>query len=212
MSIYLYSGTPGSGKSLHAASDIRFSLNRANTRPVLGNFELAPDAPVKHPEFYRYYPNSELTPDKVTDYADWFWSNSGVPFREDYILLCIDECQLLYNSRESMLKDYRDVHMRWLEFFSQHRKYGVKVILIAQADKMIDNQFRMMIEYETKHRKLSNFGVWGAIVGAFFLGRMFLQVTYYYGLKERLSTDWYVARNADMRMYDSYKRFQRAEG
>lgn len=211
MSIILYSGRPGSGKSIHAASDIRYALNRANTRPVIGNFELASDAPVKHPELYRYVPNQELTPDKVTDYADWFWDNSGVPFREDYILLCIDECQLLYNSRESMLKSYRDVHMKWLEFFSQHRKYGVKVILIAQADKMIDNQFRMMIEYECIHRKLSNFGIWGAIIGAFFLNRLFLQVTYYYSLNERLQIDWYFASKKDMRMYDSYKRFARTE-
>ena len=208
MSIYLYSGTPGSGKSLHAASDIRLALNRANTRPVLGNFELAQNAPVKHPEFFRYYPNHELTPDRITDYADWFWTNSGVPFREDYIILCIDECQLLFNSREWTNKD----RMRWLEFFSQHRKYGVRVLFIAQADKMVDNQFRMMIEYEVKHRKLSNFGVWGALIGALFLGRLFLHVTYYYAMKERLETDWYVAKKADMRMYDSYKRFQRTEG
>ena len=59
MSIYLYSGTPGSGKSLHAANDIRLALNRKN-RPVLGNFELSQVAPVKSRDNYVYIPNEVL--------------------------------------------------------------------------------------------------------------------------------------------------------
>lgn len=37
--IYLYSGTPGSGKSLHVARDIYYRLNKSkNPRNVIANF------------------------------------------------------------------------------------------------------------------------------------------------------------------------------
>lgn len=89
MTVYVYSGTVGSGKSLHAANDIRHTLNLG--RPVLGNFELAPDAPVKNRENYRYYPNSELCPQLLTDYACKWWDSHE--FKEDRIALVLDECQ-----------------------------------------------------------------------------------------------------------------------
>lgn len=65
VTIYLYSGTPGTGKSLHAANDVRFALN--HDRPVIGNFEISHDAYVKHPEQYHYYPNWELRPELLYD-------------------------------------------------------------------------------------------------------------------------------------------------
>ena len=37
--IYLYSGTPGSGKSLHTARDIRDAL-RLRKMPVIANFDI----------------------------------------------------------------------------------------------------------------------------------------------------------------------------
>lgn len=73
---------------------------------------------------------------------------------------------------------------------------------------MIDNQMRMLVEYEVKHRKLSGFGTWGMILGSLFLGRMFLWITTYYVNSEVLAREWYWARRADMRMYDSYKKFE----
>lgn len=90
MSIYLYSGVPGSGKSLHIANNLRYWLGRSH-RPVVGNFELAPDAPVKHPEDYHYYPNQKLEPQKLIDIAEDYWSSHD--FKEDYLVLVIDECQ-----------------------------------------------------------------------------------------------------------------------
>lgn len=205
MTIYLYSGTPGTGKSLHAANDVRFALNR-RMRPVIGNFEIDADAPVRHPENYRYVPNSELTPKLLTDFADAFWESLGWDeFREDYILLVLDECQLLFNSREWSAKD----RLAWLEFFSQHRKYGYKVLFIAQSAKMVDNQFRMLIEYEVNHRKVSNMGIIGDILGLLTFNRLFCQVLYYFQMGERLGCTWYLALRADMRMYDTHKRFAR---
>ena len=200
--IYLYSGTPGSGKSLHAANDCRFNLNRRNPRPIIANFELAPDAPVKHPEMFHYYANEDLTTQLLVDFACDWWETHR--FRENGIILIIDEAQLLFNSRSWTQK----TRLAWLGFFSQHRKYGYKVIFIAQSAKMIDNQFRMLCELETNHRKLSSMGFIGTILALPFAGRLFMFVTYYFQSTERLGCDWYFYRAKDAAMYDSYKTFE----
>lgn len=204
MSIYLYSGTPGSGKSLHAANLIRFQLSRRTPRPVLGNFKLSDDAPVRNPQFFWYYPNSELCPGLLTDFADRFWSSQDF-FREDYLHFVVDECQLLWNSRLWSQSD----RMAWLEFFSQHRKYGYKVIFIAQSAKMVDNQFRMLIEYEWLHRKVSNLGVIGTLLGALFRDRLYMHINTYFPTSERLGMDWFMASRKDFAMYDTHARFER---
>lgn len=101
--------------------------------------------------------------------------------------------------------------MSYLSFLSQSRKAGVKVILVAQADKMIDNQFRMLIEYEVKHRKLSNAGMAGWLMGLPFGGRAFVRVRYYYQMKERLDAEWFLACGPATRLYDTHAKFQRVQ-
>lgn len=75
---------------------------------------------------------------------------------------------------------------------------------------MVDNQFRMLIEYEVNHRKVSKLGILGAILGPLTLNRLFWQVNYYFQANERLGMDWYLARRKDMDLYDSRARFERA--
>lgn len=205
MSIDLYTGVPGSGKSLDAAGRVRFALNHG--RPVVANFMLAPDAPVKHPELFTYLSNDEITADAIQDYADHFWMCSGRKFREDYILLVIDEAQLKFNSRRWHEKS----RMAFLQFMSQSRKYGVKVILVAQGAKMIDNQFRMLVDREVMHRKLSTCGFLGWLLSLPFAGRLFVRVSYLYQAQERLGADWYFYRSKDAAMYDSYARFRQEQ-
>lgn len=208
MTIYLYSGTPGTGKSLHAASEIRYQLTRRYPHPVIGNFRIDEHAPVRHRDYFHYFDNQELTPDLLTTFADDYWDNVGRDFQEDHINLVLDECQLLFNSRLWTAKD----RIAWLEFFSQHRKWGYKVMFIAQSAKMVDNQFRMLIEYEVNHRKVANMGLIGQVLGLPFRNRLFMFVTYYFQSNERLGVDWYFARRKDMRMYDTHARFERTTG
>ena len=208
--IYLYSGTPGSGKSLFANNEIRFQLNRRTPRPVIANFELAKDAPIKHPDMFHYLPNSELTAEYLTDFATDFWNAPDAPeFREEYLLIVLDEVQLVANSR-NWAKDKN--RMELLEFLSQHRKYGYKIIMIAQAAKMIDNQFRMLIEYEVNHRRLQSMGLLGGIVSLFVGNRVFCRVTYLFQSQERLSSEFRIGLSKDMRMYDSRKTFAQIVG
>lgn len=203
--IYLYTGTPGSGKSLHAANDVRWALN--HDRPVLANFQLSPNAKCRNKEIFRYVANAEITPELVIDWADDFWNAGIIPFRENYLLWVADECQLLWNSRRWTDK----TRMGFLELLSQHRKYGIKIIMIAQGAKMIDNQFRMLVETEVNHRKLSSMGFIGTMLSLPFAGRLFMRVSYLFQSQERLGSDWYFYRKKDADMYDSYARFRQQE-
>jgi zona occludens toxin (predicted ATPase) len=202
MTIYLYSGTPGSGKSLHATMRIKDSLDFK--KPVIANYPLNDN--VKGYECFTYKNNEELTPEYLTDYAREYWE--GKRFKEDRILLVLDECQLLFNSREWNNKD----RMAWLEFFSQHRKMGYEVLFVAQFDRMVDRQIRSLIEYEYVHRKLGNFGIRGKMVSAFLGGNTIVCVKRFYPLKEKVGTALLHPRKRIFKMYDSYAQFKRTDG
>lgn len=88
MTISLYSGTPGSGKSLDATDRIRRRL--ARNLPVICNYSLNPEA-IPNPGLYHYVSNAELSTKYLADFArGWFGAHK---FGEDRILLVIDECQ-----------------------------------------------------------------------------------------------------------------------
>lgn len=202
--IHLYSGTPGSGKSLHTARDIRDAL-RIRKMPVIANFDVNHSLR-NYDRLFTYLPNDRLDPSFLEDFArNWF---AGRKVREDSILLVIDEAQLVFNSRAWQ----HGQRMDWIQFFSQHRHFGYKVVLIAQFDRMIDRQIRSLIEIETNHRKLGNFGMKGLILSLPFRGRLFLGVSCYYGLKEKVGTCWLLPRRAYFKVYDSYNRFEKVAG
>ncbi len=172
--------------------------------PVIANFDLRHDVR-NYDAAFHFKSNLNLHPDWLVEFARKWWDTHR--FRENSILLVVDEAQLLFNSREWNNPD----RMAWLQFFSQHRHYGYKVILIAQSDRMIDRQFRALLEYDVKHRKLANFGIGGAILSLFCLGRLFVAVTMYYGLKERTGVLFFVTRKKIHGLYDSYSTFERLE-
>lgn len=202
--IYLYSGTPGSGKSLHTARDILDAL-RVKKLPVIANFDINPDTK-GYSERFTYRDNFNLNPDFLVKFSEDYFEGRKV--REDKILLVIDEAQLVFNSRNWS----QGQRMAWIEFFSQHRHFGYKVILIAQFDRMIDRQIRSLVEIEVNHRKMGNFGVKGLLLSLPFRGRLFLAISYYYGLKEKVGTSFLLPRKRYFRLYDSYSRFRLVEG
>lgn len=198
MSIYLYSGTPGSGKSLHACRDIYDQLY-IKRYPVIANFEVKVKKDVR--KGFKCVPNDELHPDKLVLWASDFWN--GKKFKEDGILLVLDECQLLFNSRSWNDKQRMD----WISFFSQHRKFGYKIIFIAQYDEMIDKQIRSVIEYEVTHRKFGNFGLFGSLFSLLTFSQWFIAITRYYSMSQRLGSEWFRYRKKYAQMYDSYATF-----
>lgn len=115
---------------------------------------------------------------------------------------------MLFNARDWTSKD----RLAWLEFLSQSRKVGYRIILVAQSVKMVDNQFRMLIEYEVNHRRVSNMGLIGSLLSLPFRGRLFWAITYYFQLNERLGSESFVVSRKDMAFYDTHIRFERLAG
>lgn len=203
--IKLYSGTPGSGKSLHLAKDIYTDLNRRYDRLVICNFDINTDL-VKHPERFHYVDNSDLTPQVVIQLArDHF---SGRSIKENDVCLYIDECQVIFNARTWN----EDGRKEWLTFFTQHRKYGIYCVLIAQFDEMIDKQIRHLIEYETLHRKITNFGLFGLFLKVITFGDCFIALDRWYTIKQRVGMDFFKARKRYYRLYDTFNTFNSFDG
>lgn len=205
--ISLYSGTPGSGKSLHAAERI-YHILRARL-PVICNFDVNLDmvrgrGRKRQLGDFVYLSNDDLRPDFLIEYSRRYFSSHR--FREELILLVIDEAQLMFNARSW---DARD-RAGWVSFFSQHRKYGYRIILIAQFDRMLDRQIRSLLEYEFVHRKVSNFGVWGKVFSVVAIGKLFVAVKIWYPLREKVGAEWYVAKKAYYRIYDTLGTFDSA--
>lgn len=199
--IDLYSGTPGSGKSLHVASYIYWALRRG--KPVICNFDIQ-TRKFKRCNF-TYIENHLLDPADLIARSQRYFAHKRVV--EDEILLVIDECQLLFNAREWSKKGRDD----WLSFFTQHRKYGFHIILIAQFDMMIDKQIRSLIEYEYVHRKVSNFGWKGWLLSLFLGGKTFVAVKVWYPLKQKVGSEFFHAHKRYYSLYDTYGQFNKAE-
>lgn len=195
--IYFYSGTPGSGKSLHVARDIYFRLNRNKKYPnVIANFMINEKMIKNKKARFIYKDNSELTVEFLINYA---LENHKIGV-ENQTLVVVDECSVLWNSR-SWMKD-KD-RMEWLKFFVQHRKFGYNFILIAQTDRQIDRQIRSIFEYEVKHRRVNNFKI-----GQLLPVPIFAAVTYWYGVNERLGVEFFAYRKKWGKFYDSYGTFE----
>lgn len=199
MSIWLYTGTPGSGKSYHAARDIVQRLKRPGglicNFPVNEGF-VKPKQLRSHVE---YWDNSELSAQRLVAYA----LDHHVIGKEGQTLVVLDECQIIFNCRDFGRKD----RSAWVTLFSQHRKLGFNFILITQNDRMLDKQIRALVETEIKHRKLNNYG-WGGFLLSATRSTWFIAIEYWYGGNKLMLSKQvfrYIKKYANV--YDSYKLF-----
>lgn len=197
--IVLYSGTPGSGKSLDTASTI-FNWCRRGA-PIICNFPVNVDnIKVHRKKIIHYIPNGDLDPDELVRFSkDYF---KGKRCKEDSILLVIDEAQLLFNARD-WVKKGRD---RWNWFFTMHRHFGFFIILCAQFDRMLDRQVRGLIEYEYIHRKVNNMGWRGVLFGCLLLSPvgLFVKVKVWYPMKEKVGSEFFRCRKKYYSIYDTF--------
>ena len=143
----------------------------------------------------------ELTPQRLIDYSQKLFKNKRP--KEGSILLVIDECQILFNSRDWG----RSGRNEWLSFFTQHRKYGYDIVLVSQFDRMIDRQIRSLIEYELVHRKVSNYGLIGKILSMISIGNLFVSVKIWYPMKEKVGSQFFKAHKKYYSLYDTYNIF-----
>lgn len=195
--IYFYSGTPGSGKSLHVAIDIynKLRLKKGN---VIATFPVNLDVVTKNGKKkigdFTHIDISEISVEFLVKYAMEHHKEQ----KEGQTLVVIDECQIIFNPREFNRND----RLKWVTFFTQHRKLGFNFILISQFDRLVDRQIRCLFEYDIKHRKINNFGV-----GMFLPVSTFIAVTYWYGVREKVSSEIFIYKKKFGRMYDIFTYF-----
>lgn len=194
--IYLYTGTPGSGKSLDTARMIKGQL--ALKRPVICNFPINKKK-VRNSDLFYYKQNEELTVDYLTNFAKEYFAGKRV--KESQITLVIDECQMLFNARDWSKPDRAD----WNKFFQIHRHFGFDVVLVTQFDSMIDKQIRSLVEYEIIHRKISNYGLKGYFLQLIMLApTLFVRVKVWYPMKERVDSQFFRANKKLYELYDTF--------
>lgn len=172
VSVRLPSGrTPGSGKSAAAVARAIMHLRKGGV--VAANFSLVDGwaekiaskyalsyLPFGWGEQYAYSKAADLynrffrvdSLDAIRaleprSQATGFYRDKG-GYSEGSGLLILDESQLVFNSRK-----WQD-NLPWIEFFTQHRKLGWNVIMIAHTIEMIDSQIRPLAEYESRFRNL----------------------------------------------------------
>lgn len=197
--IYLYSGTPGSGKSLHMAQDIYWWIRKGKT--CIANFDINIDAIDKAKGSFYYLDNIHISPELLIKFSKVYFHDHT--FKEGDLRLYLDEAQLLFNAREWNSKGRKE----WLSFFTQHRKYGYDVFLVAQFDRMLDRQIRSLIEYEYVHRKMKNYGAWGQIFNAAAGGGLILAVKRWYPIGEKIGTEYIHIRKKYYQLYDTLNTF-----
>lgn len=205
--ITLYTGTPGSGKSLHAAKLVLNRIKKKSKKKlVITNFPINEKLVVGN---WMYIDNKDLIPSYLWEIGEDFLrgKNLSVKDKENAILLLIDECQVLFNSRDWQ----NNSKIGWPEFFSLHRHIGYNIILITQMDMSIDKQVRGLVEYQCIHRKVKNMGTIGFFVNLLCGGGLFRCNEYWYPIKQQ--TDGYFFKYSKKLdgLYDTHKIFKKPE-
>lgn len=202
--IYLYSGTPGSGKSSDAVRFIKKYLYKRDGL-VISNFSFARPLPWGTKADVVEVDNVALTPALVVRKV--MPKIRGKVVKENQYLIVIDEAQLKFNNR-----DWNDSERAaWISFFTQHRKLGFDVLLICQFPGMLDKQIRPLIEYEVVHRKFASFGLVSKIIAALTFNRLYARVIYYMPTKTRISGGCYFLTPGMCKFYDSHALFSGQE-
>jgi hypothetical protein len=168
--IEIMQGTPGSGKS--AAAVARAILHIRKGGLVASNFSLVDGwAEQVSKRLVMSMISKEYRQKKAISYYNRFYRVNSLPairalnpreqaeglykdtgkFQEGMGLLILDEAQLVFNCRNSMTGSK---NLDWVEFFTQHRKLGWNVLLIAHTIDMIDSQIRPLAEYESRFRNM----------------------------------------------------------
>ena len=205
MSVTAYVGVPGSGKSLHVMEDI-YWYGRRSDALILANFD------IQRPRGFRAsfvrLPTGEVDfTDVMRAVLEWF--NEGhVVTREGQILVVIDEAQITFNSREWS----KPGRAAWIRLFIQHRKLGMRFILIVQDLGMIDKQVRAVVETCGHHMRVNSYGAFGALVSLVTLGRPVCMCIYrlpFYGSTKAgiVGRQVIVGSRRLYRMYDTHQMF-----
>lgn len=219
--IQLYSGTPGSGKSLHCAHDIRFNL-RLGKRVIstcaidtklcflnpfqefiYNKFGKLPKRkkPDKREKNFFYIDIKDITPDFLYEFAARFHEFG----KEHQTIVYFDECVAIFSP--TVISDKKDEWNKWDDFFRKHRHLGFDCILIPQSTKLISRKVIEYCEYEVRHYNRKHQGFLGFIFSSF-AGGLFSYSTYWRGIRGKpLDSGFYTYKPLYGQMYNSYSMF-----
>lgn len=219
--IQLYSGTPGSGKSLHAAHDIRFNLrigrNVISTcfidtslcflNPIqefiFNKFGKRPrkHKPDKREKNFHFIDINDITPDYLYDFA----ARHHEFGKEHQTVIYFDECVAIFSP--TVIGDDKDKWNRWEDFFRKHRHLGFDCILIPQSAKLISRKVIEYCEFDVRHFNRKHQGFLGFIF-SIFVGGLFSYSTYWRGIRGKpLDSGFYTYKPLYGQMYNSYSMF-----
>lgn len=191
--VKIYTGTPGSGKSYHAAKDIytklRAGKNVVSTMAI--DFNIVRKGK-KKTGIYEFVFIQELTPKYLIEFAERHHRIG----KEGQSIVVIDECHIIFNSRDYSANGRKE----WLLFFAVHRHYGFDIILITQNDRQVDRQIRAQVENEYKHRKINNFGMLILLPV-----KVFAVIEYWYVNKTKVGSYFIKFKRSVAKIYNSYE-------
>lgn len=208
MSIELYTGFVGSGKSYAATKNgVTIADAPLGKRWVIANFPIKPKKKMfarfrKKNKFneprWIYKKNEELT----VDYLIKTSLENGWNKKESSCLVIFDEAGIPFNSRSWNKPD----RLKWIEFLSQSRKFGYDFIFITQDRDMMDKQIRKLCEYEVQHKRLNNMHVFKLL--SLFKITLFAGISFWNGMsKERGTLRMYFYRKKVADRYDTLRIF-----
>lgn len=197
MAISLYTGSPGSGKSLHCTENIINALEKGIN--VISNYSINTSV-LKMPPDTLYV---HLTDEKITiDYLIKFARKNHVKGKEGQTMLVMDEAQLKFNSRAWHEKN----RVEWNKFFTVHRHLGYEIIMATQKDTFLDSQIRGLIEYEYIHKNLKK----SKLNNIFpFMPNIFVCIQYWYLSKMKIAASYFLMKEKVIKSYDSYIMFDK---
>lgn len=158
MTMTLRTAPPGGGKSY---STVRLIVRAIlDGKCVAGNVELVPDWPERiarrhWPFWLRRIKRKRFLEEARDRYhfsedLDELFNIRLAGKGEGRGLMILDEAHNWMNARSWSAADRKEI----VRFFSQHRKFGWDVELIAQDEEMIDKQVRKLAEYIAHGRNL----------------------------------------------------------
>lgn len=176
--ITLVTAPPGGGKSYYAIRRVVDAIMEG--KPVAGNVELTPGwvtrivrrnwvlwlRPFKRREFIRHAEDRYHFSEDLDELFSLDLAGKG----EGRGRMVLDEAHNWMNARSWSAGDRETI----VRFFSQHRKLGWDVDLIAQHPEMIDKQVRNLCEYIVHLRNLKK-ASWGGV--RIFPFNLFLAIT-----------------------------------
>lgn len=207
MSIELYTGFVGSGKSYAAVKrGTVISDSPLGKRWVIANFPIKPKEKMfnmfrKVKKFneprWIYKSNEDLTPKFLIEKSmEMGWNK-----KESSCLIIFDESSIPFNSRNWNDKG----RLEWIKFLTQSRKFGYDFIFITQDANMIDKQIRALCEYEVKHKRMNNYIVFKFL--SLFRITLFAGISYWNGIKGRGTLSLYLYRSSVAERYDTLNLF-----